>query len=683
MLKYIIILLIVGILPVLGQKVDLNAASGKSKQKVSLKPDSLKISSDSLDIKNEVDTSNADKKIDTIPPAFPLLRHGAFLMTDSSSGEKVSKRGLEFIPYTEFSDIIYDKTIFFPLSLGMWGQFNHFSANGALPGSNSFAFNGRPITDIQFNSFDPGMIAPEFFESIEIFTGSDAVIFSDNSSGAFINIQEIRYNTGKPYTRLWIAQDGYEFISTDGIYSQNFRKNWNFTFGFRGSSSDGRYDNSEYDSWNIRGILRWNPDDQTSISLTEIFTNYKTELFGGIDPASIDYCEDISANEIMSGVNERIYRHDLTLSFSRFLSKDSSSAFCIQPYFTTAEWNRSRDDAFLIDYYDTTNYYKYRTNYLGVSGRLEQGIFDMIKLTAGGNIMYYDFPGSPYYNESSGSKISAFFRGELMPVNNIKISGGYRHSFVNDIPVVSMGGRISTDLIENMTFHGDISLSENAPSPVWKQQPDKESHFLILAGADYKSGEFQVSAGVFYRLISDPLIFAGTVNDAGNIVSTNVYNGGRQEILGGNISLSTQLFDNFRIIKIIDDGRLMISLKGGFNYSQTLSRDNGMFPVFHGGGKLWYQAFSGQSVMNLGAEIYVLGPQNGLYFFPMTRSYFNNDVEYNTSNNGINAFAEMRLGNAFLRLMFRNLLDQCWYYVPVYPQAGRNFRLTVSWSFFD
>ena len=137
------------------------------------------------------------------------------------------------------------------------------------------------MNEANFGTFNMDMFSTEFMESVEILVGSDAVIFSNNSSGALINLQEIRYNASTPYTKLWINQAGTSMISSDGVFSQNILPNFNFTVGIRAISSDGDFTNQWVDSWNLRGILRWNLSPKTNISLTENFYNHAAGTNGG------------------------------------------------------------------------------------------------------------------------------------------------------------------------------------------------------------------------------------------------------------------------------------------------------------------------------------------------------------------------------------------------------------------
>jgi hypothetical protein len=279
---------------------------------------------DSLFVPNKVDSLKIkSKRVDSIivenfPDSLlsvPLLSHGKIIHSETQSFRNINKKDIQLLNYIGINDIISAFTPFYSQNLGSYSSYNNFYALGAGSKSITYAFNGRNINDIDLGSLNPEQFSPEFFENIEIFTGADAAILGDNASSVFINFQEIRYNTAVPFTRIWFGNSGFGYLGADGIYSQNFMPNWNFTFGFRSYNSLGAYSNSWGNQWNARAILRWNPDNKTSISLTENFTNQGSGTNGGINTVLSEDIKDVlSAVPYFNGLNERVFRHDLTLS---------------------------------------------------------------------------------------------------------------------------------------------------------------------------------------------------------------------------------------------------------------------------------------------------------------------------------------------------------------------------------
>jgi hypothetical protein len=51
--------------------------------------------------------------------------------------------------------------------------------------------------------------------------------------------------------------------------------------------------------------------------------------------------------------------------------------------------------------------------------------------------------------------------------------------------------------------------------------------------------------------------------------------------------------------------------------------------------------------------------------------------------NGIDLYASAKLGDAYVRLTYMNLLNQTFGYMPIYPQLEGNFRISVGWAFLE
>ncbi|MBK9246858.1 MAG: hypothetical protein IPM69_01785 [Ignavibacteria bacterium] len=141
-----------------------------------------------------------------------------------------------------------------------------------------------------------------------------------------INIQERVFNTKTPFTHLWYSQGGYDYVASDGILSQNIAKNWNATIGYRRQSSTSRFLNSDLDLWNIRANIRWSPTSKTTFTLSELFTHRRTGVNGGIDSTSPSISNELIAVPKYAEFNERVYRHEVTLSGTTLLTDDTTSS---------------------------------------------------------------------------------------------------------------------------------------------------------------------------------------------------------------------------------------------------------------------------------------------------------------------------------------------------------------------
>ncbi len=639
--------------------------------------------SDSLSI-NTSDSTEAAK--DTIV-RMPFSRHGRTLLLKDSDYMSISKRDIQFANYSSVSDLIYEFSDVYPLSLGMFGQFNSFSFLGGMPRDVSINYDSRIISDPAFGSYNPEQIPTETFENIEIFIGSEAVILSDNSSGALLNIQEAQHNTKTPYTRIFFSQAGYEYLNSDGTFSQNFARDWNITAGFRNVSTVGRFSNSELESWNVRGILRWSPSDRTTFSLTENFTHHFIGTGGGVsidnsydlnNDGNIDVYDALEAQPVFPRSDKRAIRHDLTLKVSSLLSADSSEAFSGSIFLSNTEWDNY---TFPVTIDDTTasHYQKYNSSYYGAEGKFEENLNEVLYLAFGGNGIIYNVPGTSFSDPWNGLSAAAFGYGVLSLHEGLDLSGGVRFKSIYGNNMLSYGAGALFKLSGDMKIKADLSLSDRFPTPVEGFGLDNERHLLGLVNFNWAIGSAMISGSAFARYIHNPILAEAVFDTSGALVNSTFKNEDSREIIGGSLTYSNDLINGM----ILDNDRVHIRVKIQTRLSTAGGINDNRFPAFAGSVDSYYQMQIQRSILIVGFSFYMQSAFNGEQYVPQTRAYIPYAREKAISINGIDAYLKTRLGNAYVRITYQNLLSSGYYYVPVYPQLDGNMRITISWSFFD
>ncbi|TAL69683.1 MAG: hypothetical protein EPN82_03445 [Bacteroidetes bacterium] len=611
------------------------------------------------------------ESIDTIPPNVPLISHGRAFVINNEIYKSIRKENIRFHNYNTLFDILQFNLPAFPLSLDGIGTYRHLSLFGSSPKDISFQFNNRPYKDLEYGSLNIEQLTPEFMEQAEVLVGSDAVIISDNSSGASINLQEIRYNTKKPYTRLWYSQAGYDFISADGIYSQNFIKNWNFTFGFRTMTATGRYANSWLQDWNVRTLLRWNPSDYTSISFVENYTNHGYGTNGGVDVIySSDIYDNVYARVKFENLNERVFRHDLTLTYTSLLDKDSSSTLSGSIYFSNSEWDNYRSKDLFVNLTDTVNIINHTSHYMGATAKYEQDFFRTFQLRVGGDVEYDVLPQTYYFDELNDISLSAFAHGLFEPVKNIKISGGLRFTTFAGKTALSTGAKAVLSLANELELIGDLSIASRFPTPSEGLNLSNEKHFLGLAELRYKTQPINISIGAFYRNVDNPILTYAETIDSHTVYKS--YSENKRTVLGLYANLGFIIF-----------GNINISIWGQGYLSRTNDSNDYRFPDFIAGIRGYYEIIAGKSVLRLGTSFGFIGEMKGEQYVSIGRKYLPNSTTSLAKPLSLDLFAEARLGVAYLKLTYENILSQGYYYVPYYPQLDGNFRISVGWPFLD
>ncbi len=608
---------------------------------------------------------------DTVPPNIPLSAHGS-ISNKFQPYRTITKRDLLTLHYTGFADVLSAMLPAYPLSLGSEGQLNSVSLFGGARTGLALQFNGRQIAQADFGYTNPEMIAPEFLESAEVFVGSSAVILSDNASNALVNIKEIKYNTSRPYTRLWYAQGDYDYVAADGVFSQNFSKNWNYTFGFRRIGNTGRFKGNQMDAWNVRSLLRWNSSPSTNFSLVHVFTNHGTQENGGVNRAlSSKLGDNLSAVPMYNCFDDRVFRHDLTLTMTSLVSGDSSNVFNATAYFSHTENERNYPEIVFAKQSDTIAREFYSSRQIGASAAWELSLLHVLGLRTGGEIYYTTLDKSFFTQEFRGMNLSAFALGQFRPLESVEFTGGARWMQRDNRTAIAFGAGSKIRLSESMQFFADFSFSERLPSPAENISLKKEANSLMIAEFAYATQGFRFSVGGFARRVENPVVYAfdsiGTVP-----VAAVAETGASRDCFGAISSAEWQIT------------RAIFAKAWAQSYfSQIDGKDSQTLPPLYAGLSSYYEILRGESMLRLGFDFKAIAPFKGERFYPIARNTQTNELESQFITNGLDLVATARLGNAFLRISWMNVMNQVFYYVPYYPQSEQSFKLSVSWNFLN
>lgn len=615
--------------------------------------------------------ARAQKEPVVIDTVIALPTHGRVLLTRDVPGTTISKMDMQLVEYNGLFDLLEEFTHVYPLSLGSPGQFNHLSFYGAMPQAVGFTYNGRPLADPATGMYNPEQFPVEAAERVEVLTGTYAIALEDNTAGALVNLQEIRYDTRRPFTRIWYHQGGYKHTASDGVFSQNIAQGLNVTAGFRRQSAAGRYENSAIDTWNIRGAVRWNISDYTNISLSEIFTSHFNETSGGVDiTLTPSLGNERLAEVVYPQPDERVYRHDLTLTLTSYLSEDSTTAFSGVAYYSHALWEKDRVEALRLGSNDTSNLVPFVTRRFGITGKLEQH-FKALQLTAGGKLEQITNERTVYFPDNTDIGASAFGLVTLFPHEVIQLTGGLRARFADEAIYISAGARADVQLNDRLSLSGDVSRSVRTASVLEGSDLLNEEHLLALGGLRWKEGRHSVDLTAFYRSVRNPVQASPVTTTSGTIINAVYSNGEPVNTFGAIVSYEGHIGSFV--------GTAFANISRANSAGQNLER----FPLLYGGVTIMYEYTVGRSALRGGVRLRGLTSFRGQQYNPLTSSYFPVSEESGVRGNGLDLVASATLGNAFIRASFNNLFGQTYYFVPFYPEEENVFRLSVSWAFLD
>ncbi|MEN6510590.1 MAG: TonB-dependent receptor plug domain-containing protein [Chloroherpetonaceae bacterium] len=618
------------------------------------------------------DTTNV--KIDSLKIYPPLKSSGKVLLLDSSSFITISKQDIQRASYTTFFDILKSRNVSYPLSLGFYGQNNSFAFLGAYPRSLSVRMDYTPMNEQDIGIFNLSQIPPEQIENAQIFIGSDAVILSDNANGVFINFQENVFNTKNPYSKIVYSQASDDFIGADGIFSQNFAKNWNFSFGFRSLTSADRFTNSNLKSWNLRSSIRYNIDSCTNIALSENYLDYSVGENGGVDyKSNTDLYDPIASIVLLNSFNESAIRNNLILDFNKVFGNDYNTAISSKLFFSYTD-NKFNDGNYIFTKpLDSNQSFHYFDYYLGNSTVYEKKIKN-----------FYESLGfDAYLSKVQQSELLAgeykfnysFF--ELIKYNfpkNIQVSFGTRFTQKFSKTAFSYGAKLEYKPDSSKEIFIDVSNSDRMPSLI-EGDVKSENHLLGILGFSGKWKSIEANGQLFARQIKNPIIFFQSIDSTDTTqqyFSTSYKNSSLQNIFGLNFNLKLE-----PIKHIVFEGFAQL------NYTKNDVANDKIYPKVYGGISCYYKVEVGRSDAQVGVEFEFMSAFKGYSYFPGYAGYYSNPYESNFQTNGLNLFARLKLGDAYVRAEFRNALGQNYYYVPFYPELGRHFRVIVNWAFMN
>ncbi len=615
------------------------------------------------------DSTAARDSLANLPPAIPLKTHGALLPTRPDAPYRsIAKEQTLTTMYDDMAELLYQSLPVWPLDLGFAGQNNSLSFFGGDRRDIGLMFNGRELNDPAFGSAHLGQFSPEFMEQAQIFVGSNAMILHDQAMGAAINIQEIRYNTDVPYTRLWYSQGGDGLLVFDGVYSRNLSRDWTMNIGWRSLGGDGTYENFEVDAWNVRFLVRWNVTGSLNISLSDNFTNHQTDVNGGVDVFNtVAIGDPLSAGVLFNNLDERAVRHDVTLTSSLLLNEDSTSIAQLSAYASEGEWalaqRRFGED-------DETRISRFATRRYGLNGFVDQN-FGPAAITVGGDMEYLEAESGPFTGSAAESRLAGYGLLNFSPGEALNFGGGMRITLQDGQAYVNVGGRIGGRLSRRWKLMADLSRGVRRPTPAEDATLDAEQHLLALLQAEWSDGSFSARLSGFFRRVDSPIEASYLLDADERITGVEHFNLESEQIAGVHAVGAMNLFgfsiEPFALLEL----------------SRTDGTSDAHFPAVYGGVSIEREFVFGRSRVKVGARTRGLTGFEGQRFDPLTWSDVPSPVESNPNSAGIDIYGYAYLGNAVVKAMFQNALGQTWYYVPVYPQQEMAFRLGVTWAFFD
>ncbi len=595
--------------------------------------------------------------------SVPLPFHGAV----SALGTVVPYRSMtradiSTLPYRTLEDVLEWRTPAYVLSTGLIGDWNVPLLFGEGPREGVVAFDGVALARGSGGGYAPAMVMTEFMEQLDVLIGADAAVLTGANGGTAYWVQQPWYNTRTPYTRVWYCQSAYDFIATDGTFSQNVAPNVNATVGFRRMVTPGRYDGQWLDTWNTRALVRWNPSDGASISLVHRFANWGIGTNGGINTAlSEDPSNELTAVAMYDGLNQRMFRHELQLvgTVQPALHRVISASVAI----ATEEWGIHRSGELMSDG-DSDATVRWSAWMLRGTFRWEERLTAALRFIAGADAAITQTTASLYSAALTAPELSSFSYARWTIAPTTTLRGGGRLLIANGhtMPIagVALEHRISA-----LRLTLDASTSARLPTSTDRNAPAERTHLLLLRA---ETGDSIVPLAVSAYLRWRPNLNQYYPVLRGDTVVGVEVRSTQQLRPASGVTVESAV--------MIGSARLATQWIASFEGAHRV-------PLLYATLSLRYQHRIGRN--RLVGELFVRA-RTGVVsdrFLPFAWAYVPGNQWLPAAFDGATLSLAAELGNATVKLAMGNIASAYYATLSTFPQLDRHITLSIAWSFFD
>jgi hypothetical protein len=592
---------------------------------------------------SQIDSLNIDSTL-----IVPMQLHGAPCMSTIPL-KTITKYDIQLINALNTADIISLTSPFMTKHLGDKGLFSSISIFGSQIHNLQASMNGVPINDCSFGTVNLENISIESLQSLTIMSGTDAAILG-GSSGVFIYGQLNQYSSEKPYTRMQYQQAAYDYIASEGLFSQNISQNANVFLGFRRQSSS-------------------NPTQSTSISITELFTNHGVNDNGGLSSNS-SYNDPLTAQVLIVDMNRRQFRHDIIGTITYLPQKDSSLLYTSSIYVTTTNWEINNGSL----YNDTSIFQHINNVHSGIESRAEYVLNPQLRSTVGLGLSYQHNAFTSSISDYSGINAHSYFHFLYTPTDKLAIASGCRVQKMRDSYVFFSGIKTFYSFSQ-ITAGIDLSISSRMPSIIDNYSNTAlEKHTLIYTPFSYQTNNATIKVSPFIRMIQNPFIAITT------------YDSNKVSLLGNRIDQQSSLIHTGLMANMSLNLGKNITVQAQLHYQNSTLDDSTIYenPSLYIVCNAEYKQSIGNSEILGGCTISGMSTSSGSRYIPQTMNIsYESSMVQTMGWNGVEIYASAKLGNARVRASVLNLFNATMMEYAGYPIQDNTFRFSVAWSFND
>ncbi len=612
-----------------------------------------------------------------IPRKFlvnPVATSGAITALPSYS---ISDSVIRWSDYTYSGELLQKIPGTFLANMYQPGDPSELYYDGLGSGYTKYLLDGIEMNEPTTSTLNLYHVPLEFVRNVQYIDAVRAPIYEFNANGALVNFQTHSRSEPVPFSNVRHLEEPYNYLITDGIFSQNIGYRTNIDLGFEHQTTDGRFLNSKYDGVNIRGKIRYSPDSTQQVTASEVFYRTKSGANGGDLPYNISAAIfDPAYYRLLRNQNANLtyLQHHLQVAYSKYDPSDSTNSVTATAFY----------DYYSFEYGDGgLNYYLTNlSRRFGVSVRGTESLVGT-SLDYGAEAVrdesYFNSHAKiPYRNRLSvyGDEEFSLFdfvragifgRGDLVG-STFYPALGASFGLGNEIASVDAGGSVSRHLptMSQMYF----------VTPSFTGNPDliAETDRILQVKATVNLGNyFSLFVKPYARLIDNPIYYKTDYANQPTYPTISVVNLDTRNIYGADASMRVTVWH--------------LTLDGNFNYTyeKTDGKDVYTLPKFFADGELFYQniLFDGHLNLKVGLRGKILSSFRGNGFYPQALIYYPFGAAEFGPYGSTDFIVRAHIGQAVVYLTIFNITQQDYLVTPVYPALDNSFAIGINWEFLN
>ncbi len=563
------------------------------------------------------------------------------------------------------------------------GQYSGITIRGEDWRSVAFLMNGRLMNEPASGTYNLYYFSPEYIERMETVTGVRAFLFGLNATAGAVNLVTKNYLANRPFSKIYFTQGPYNYQFSDGTFAQNITRDFNLSFGFQHQGNDGRFTNSAHDAWNVRTKLRYEPTPGFDIILSEYFTSTKTEMNGGVDVGTQVTADafGVVAPVLNNDTRERVFRHDLDLTLRAHFLGDTTNASTLTFYYSHNR-REFRDEARSGASRPVVEA-DHISSWMG--GLFTQTLANKWQaLTLRGNAELRQVEGSPTIGRRRNFIGSASAQEELFLPYGFTVAGFARLDRYLKESYTGIGGDVRWRFTDNFQLCGGYSLSRRLPTYTelaWsgvaapKRTTLAEKHRQFGFGVEWDGEHGKVSITYFQKTIENPILILTpftTLSSSFPPISIENAGEGVKTTIGG-----VEGAFAIRIWRLFLEGTLL------FQNEANRKSNEALLPEFSARGGVFFRdkLFQDHLDLKAGFQGRVITKHHGATFNPEVLAYAMHSGPTIGPASSLDFLMIAHIGDAYIHLLWQNLLDTKYFLTPYYPVEERSVRFGVAWEF--